>query len=400
MPLTVKGLYSSPVQVVAIEGVQGFKMKGCIMTSLPISLYCVWQWWERHYQAAHGRPDHIDFDWLDETYLGRLRQLNAWFGDIGVGNLSPTLDTSFVSMLLPYHTMIVPVILGMPATLQDVGGYQNHPLNEKQLANLKPVDLAHSPVGELLAVERDARIARYGRATQMIDLASPANNAFSLRGMEFYADLLADPPLARHYLQVITETMNAAYRFIGTLFGPLDSAPLGNCNVTMMSPDVYVDMVRPYDVRFVTEAAASQSVPPRCDLHHCNVPAESFAKAYRAIPGLRSLQGAVRSDIRAIHACLPEVNFSGMINPVELITRPPADLLADIDHALDAGVSDLALWDVDPQVTPAKLGDFLRNIARLARRHGREPGFSFIPITWEELDWEFPRYHSTDGGQP
>ena len=37
-------------------------------TPLPISLYCVWQWWEQHYQAAQGRPAAIDFDWLDATY--------------------------------------------------------------------------------------------------------------------------------------------------------------------------------------------------------------------------------------------------------------------------------------------------------------------------------------------
>jgi hypothetical protein len=245
----------------------------------------------------------------------------------------------------------------------------------------------------LLLAEREKRLARYGRATQMIDLASPANNAFSLRGMEFYLDLLSDPPLARHYLGVIVETMVLAYRFVAGHFGRLESVPLGNCNVTMISPDLYAEMVRPYDIRFVEAAAASQGVPPCCDLHHCNVPTESFAAAYRAIPGLRSLQGSVRSDIQAIHARLPHVRFSGMINPVDLITRPHADLLADIDHALDAGVSDLALWDVDPQITPATAGDFLRHLVPLARRHGREPGFSFIPITWEELDWEFPRYH-------
>ena len=364
------------------------------ITFLPISIYCVWQWWEQHYQAAHGRLDHIDFDWLDATWLGRTRQLNAWFSDLGIGQAEPVLDTGFVSMLLPYHTMIVPVVLGMLATIQDVGGYQNHPLDEKQLANLQPVDLANSPVGELLVATHNARIARYGRTTQMIDLASPANNAFSLRGTEFYLDLLADPPLAHHYLAVITETMIMAYRFIAKHFGSLESVPLANCNVTMMSPKVYVEMVRPYDIRFIEEAAASQGVPPRCDLHHCNVPTEPFAVAYRNIPGLRSLQGAVRSDIRVIRACLPEVNFSGMINPVELVTNKSADLLVEIDHALDADVHDLALWDVDPQTTPTKLGNFLRDLVHLARRHGREPGFSFTPITWEKLDWEFPRYHN------
>ena len=368
------------------------------MKPLPVSLYCVWQWWERHYQAALGRPDGVDFDWLDETYLGRQRQLHQWFGDLGVGQAEPALDTAFVSMLLPYHTMIVPVMLGMSATIQDVGGWQNHPMEPEQVAKLKPVDLAQSPVGALLLAEKAKRVARYGRATQQIDLAGAANNAFSLRGTEFYLDLLADPRLARHYMDVITETMLMAYRFIAQHFGPLTSVPLGNCNVTMMSPAVYADVVRPFDIRFVEEAAASQGGAPRCDLHHCNVPTEPFADTYAVIPGLRSLQGSVKSDIRAIRARLPDVGFSGMISPVDLLSRPQADLLADIDGALDAGVHDLALWDVDASVAPDALGRFLKSIAALAVRHGRKAEFSFIPITWEELDWEFPRYHASVKG--
>lgn len=364
---------------------------------MPVSLYCVWQWWERHDQAARGRPDRIDFDWLDATWLGRTRRLHEWFGDLGIGQADPALDTNFVSMLLPYHTMIVPVVLGMTAIIQEVGGWQNHPMEAEQVAKLKPVDLAQSPVGELLLAEKARRVARYGRASQQIDLASAANNAFLMRGTEFYLDLLADPPLARHYLGVITETMLMAYRFIAQQFGRLESVPLGNCNVTMISPEVYVEMVRSEDIRFVAEGAASQGVPPRCDLHHCNVPTENYADAYAAIPGLRSLQGSIKSDIHAIRARLPDVAFSGMINPVDLFQRPQAEVLADVDRALDAGVNDLALWDVDPSCTPALLGEFLRGIAALARRHGREAQFSFIPITWEELDWEFPRYYGKGG---
>ena len=363
------------------------------MKPLSVSLYCVWQWWEKYYQAEHGRPDAVEFDWLDEMYLGRQRRLHEWFGDLGLGQSEPVLDAGFVSLLLPYHTMIVPVILGMTATIQQNGGWQNHPLTEVRLAELEPIDLAQSLVGDRLLAERERRVVRYGRCAQMIDLASPSNNAFTLRGTDFYLDLLADPPLVRHYLGVITETMLMAYRFVGKHFGPLVSVPLGNCNATMMSPAVYAASVRPHDIRFVEQAAVSQGAEPRCDLHHCNVPTESFADVYRAIPGLRSLQGSVRSDIRAIHKALPGVTFSGMINPVDLQQRSHAELLADIERALECGVNDLALWDVDPCVSPGQLGVFLRALARLARRQGRNPQFSFIPMTWEELDWEFPQYH-------
>jgi len=237
---------------------------------------------------------------------------------------------------------------------------------------------------------------RYGVATQMTDLASPANNAFSLRGTDFYFDLLADPDFARHYLGVIAATMIMAYRFIGKQFGKQESVRLANCNAAMISPEVYAEVVPPHEIRFIEKAAASQGAPPRCDLHHCSVPTEPFAEVHRAIPGLRSLQAAAGSDIRAIRSALPGVAFSGMINPVDLLNRPHAEVLAEADRAIEAAVNDLALWDVDPAVTPARLGSFLPELAQRARRLDREPRFSFIPIAWGELDWESPQYQGEE----
>ena len=155
-------------------------------------------------------------------------------------------------------------------------------------------------------------------------------------------------------------------------------------------------MIRPCDIRFITGSISSQRESPLCDLHHCSVHTEPFAETYRDIPGLRNLQGSVWSDIRAIHAALPGVDFSGMILPTELINRPQAEVLADLDRALEDDIHDLALWDIDPSCSPEKLGAFLRELALLIRRKGREPNFSFIPFTWEELDWEFPQYRRAE----
>jgi len=278
--------------------------------------------------------------------------------------------------------------------LQDVGGYCWQNVTEETLRAIAPVDIANTWAGEHIAREHEHRLRRYGVATQMIDLASVANNAFTLRGPEFYADLIADPPLAQHYLAAITETMRLAYRFIGELFGPIEGFPLGNCNVVMMSPELYAATIRPHDIRIVEQAAAMTGQQPRCDLHHCDVKTEPFAQAYAAIPGLRSLQGSYRSDVAAIHRALPGVTFSAMVNPVDLLHRPPAQLDADIERCLTDGISDLALWNIDPACGPAEMRDLLRRIRDMVQRHQRRAEFSVIPFTWEELDWEFPRYRA------
>ena len=46
-------------------------------SALPASVYFRWTWWDQYYQGTRGRPDAIDLDWLDETYLGRQRWLHG-----------------------------------------------------------------------------------------------------------------------------------------------------------------------------------------------------------------------------------------------------------------------------------------------------------------------------------
>jgi hypothetical protein len=356
------------------------------------SVYCVWQWWEQHYQRQYGRPEQIDYDWLDRHYLGRQRFLFEHFGRFGIGAEKPVLNKNFLSTLLPYHTIIIPVLLGTPAAIQSEGGYCWRNLSEEQMHKIQPVDIADSPVGELIHLEYRKLKSRYGTVTPMLDLASVANNAFTMRGPEFYADLLAEKEFARRYMDVITETMCLAYKFITNLFGPRDGFPLGNCNVTMISPELYIDMIREYDIRCVQCAADLTKKAPSCNIHHCNVNTEPFAEAYRAIPGLKSLQGSCLSDIPKIHAVLPEVRFSAMINPVDLITKPARSIEAQLDYCISRGAADLAIWDIDTSFGPDSMVELFSRIEEIAGKYSRKASFAITPFTWEELDWEFPRY--------
>jgi hypothetical protein len=362
-------------------------------SALPVSLYCVWQWWEEHYQRVRGRPNAIDLDWLDATYLGRERFLYERLGQFGLGQAEPALDRDYLSKVMPFYFFMVPMLLGLRVHAQQVGGYAWDNLTTPQLRRLEPVDIAQTALAEHIARERERKLAHYGTVTQMLDLGgSVSNNAFEMRGPEFYADLLADPGLAHHYLGVIAETMGLAYRWVHDLFGPTEAFPLGNCNVSMMSPELYMERVREYDIRCVAYAAQVESRPPCCDLHHCNVKAEPFAQAYSAIPGLRSLQASHLSDIRRLHEILPQVAFSAMINPVELLTKPAAQLAQEIGRCLAEGANDLVIWDIDPAFGPDRLATLCTHIAQAAERQGRKAVFSAMPIAWEEMDWQFPRY--------
>jgi hypothetical protein len=293
---------------------------------------------------------------------------------------------------MPFHTMLIAVALGMETNIQEVGGYAWKAMSIEQLKNLKPVNIADSSIGELIFEHRQQRLNRYGISTQMIDLASVSNNAFMMRGPDFYVDLMVEKEFAHHYLCVIKETMCFAYKFISETFGSIDGFPLGNCNVTMMSPALYDEMICQYDIDCVEYAAKISGKEPCCDLHHCDVKTEPFAESYSKIPGLRSLQGSYHSDIKKILEVLPEIKFSAMISPVELLNRDISEVVKDIDKCIADGANDLAIWDIDTACEPEKLAEYFGNICQVAQKHNKQAAFNIIPFSWEELAWEFPIY--------
>lgn len=364
--------------------------------ALPVSVYFVWQWWEEHYQRFRGRPQTIDLDWLDETYLGRQKFLFEAFGRFGIGQAEPELNRGFVSKVLPFHCVILPAAFGASVRIKEVGGYTWETLSVEELQELPPVDIAETALAEMVVAERDQKLARYGTVSNMLDIGSPTNVAFMLRGHEFYADLLTDQSFARHYLAAITESICLAYRFASDIFDPLEGFALGNCNVVMMSPALYAEMVREYDVRCVEYAAKLNGADPRCNLHHCNVPAEAFAEAYSLIPGVQSVQASYLSDVRKVKQAMPQASFSAMVNPAHLLSRPLAGVCEDVDRCIADGATDLAVWDIDPGCGPRQMSELLDRLTDVASAHGRRPSFTVIPFAWEELDWEFRQYRGEE----
>ena len=163
-----------------------------ITKSLPVNIYFVWQWGEKYYQKFHGRPCAINMDWLDETYKDRQRFLYDEFGQFDIGQEKPVLDSHFVAKVMLFNCGIIPVTLGVKSKLEEIGGYTWRRLDIEAIKKMQPVDIATNWVGEMIIQERERKIERYGVVEQMIDLGSISNNAFILRGHEFYTDILID----------------------------------------------------------------------------------------------------------------------------------------------------------------------------------------------------------------
>lgn len=360
------------------------------MPTLPVSIYFMWEWWDAYYHNSIPRPATPSDDALDAMYLGRQRFLFDKFDGFALGHDHPVMDGFQVNSVVRWGFDLVPVLLGVTLECIEAGGWNPRPLDDAQAWQLQPVDIQEHPEGEWLAREIARKRARYGSVAHCIDLGSVMNNAFRLRGQEIYLDLLLQPELAQHLFEVILATERSLYGFLQEHFPTSDPVPVSNCNVTLLSPQVYLEQVLPFDIRqsqFVTEFTGA---PASAAVHHCDVQADPFLAAYAQLPGLASLQASIATDIAQFKTYCPTATFSAMLNPGMLADT--SCVQRHLRKALMTGVHDLCLWNIDPTVSPAHLATLLQMIRTTCGEFNCEPLFTALPFCWDELEWAFPRY--------
>ena len=361
------------------------------MTPLPVSLYFMPEWWDRHYHAGTPRPSQPSQDALESLYLGRLRFLHEQFGRGEIGQQNPNLGDGQIATVLRHCYDTVPVLLG--TTLDYGNAWGSHPRFRKlvELGGLEPVDIANHPEGEWIAGEKRRLDALYGQCMHCLDLGGVVNHAFRIVGQDIYADMISSPEEVKRLFECIIQTMRWFFDFLDDTFGGMDPVPFSNCNVVLMSPALYEDMVLPFDARQNRFAAERHGVVPRAAIHHCDVPLDPFVVAYAKLPGLASIQAAFTSDVAKAKRGLGGCDFSAMVSPMSM-NADLAAFEATMEKAIADGTDDLAMWNVDPGTTPDRLREVLDIIDAICRQHSRQPKYEAMPLCWEKMQWAHGQY--------
>jgi hypothetical protein len=361
------------------------------MHPLPVSLYFMPEWWDRHYHVDKPRASEPSQNALESLYLGRLRFLYEQFGQWEIGQDNPKLEGGQIATVLRHGYDTVPVLLGTTLDYGNAWGFfpRFHTLGE--LGGLEPVDIANHPEGEWLVREKQRLDSLYGRCTHCLDLGSVVNHAFRIVGQDIYADMIGNPEEVKRLFECILQTMRRLFDFMDDVFGEMDPVPFSNCNVTLMGPALYEDLVLPFDARQNRFAAERHGVVPRAAIHHCDVPLDPFVEAYAKLPGLASVQASFTSDVAKAKKGLGGCDFSAMVSPRSL-NADLAAFEASLQEAIADGTDDLAIWNVDPETGPDRLRTILGIVDTVCRRHGREPRFEPMPLCWEEMQWAHRQY--------
>jgi len=369
----------------------------CAMRELTVSICFVKEWWDRYFHTHFPRPERISDDALDDMYLSRKRFLFEEFGAFGIGEEHPVMDGRYVSLVLKYGMDLIPYLLGAKLACKDAGGYQPTEFSYEQLRKMEPVDIASHPFAKWILEEKDRKIARYGMAGGFLDYESPINIASRLRGMDFFLDLAEDPAFTQHILNLSLETIKNVVRFACETFPPsqydiIHDFMIGNCSVTMLSPKMYAEAIRPFDTEFARFCGELTKGSADLLLHHCDVEADAFLDAYSVIPNLRKLQASHRTDIAAIARKMPQVAFCAMVSPSEMNNLDSSALTALFERVIRLGGYEVDLWNIDTRTSPAKLREIFDTITVKSKEYNSTVNFDVLPFVWDELEWAYPMY--------
>jgi len=360
------------------------------MRPLPVSLYFMPEWWGRHYHTRFPRASQPSQTALESMYLGRLRFLYEQFGNWGIGKENPALGGGQIATVLRHGYDTVPVLLGTTLDFGNAWGFFPRFRNIEELRNLAPVDIRNHPEGQWIIDEKRRLDSLYGRSTHCLDLGGVVNHAFRIVGENIYADMLDCPGAVRDLFECILQTMRWFFDFLETVFGGMDPVPVSNCNVTLMGPALYEELVLPFDARQNHFAAERSGVAPRAAVHHCDVPVDPFLGAYSRLPGLASMQASYRSDVAEAKHRLG-CNFSAMISP-RALNADLSEFHMHLEKAIAAEVDDLAIWNVDPATDPDRLRTVLAIIDSVCRQYKRQSQYDPMPLCWEEIQWAHGAY--------
>lgn len=359
-------------------------------SDLPVHLSFLPGWYDAHFFTTHERPPAATDEAQERLYLQRKRFLHDHFAEFGIGEADPVADGKWVNRISKFCCDFIPYLLGVRLKCMDVGFYHPQPLSEQQIRDLKPVDLATSPLGRWI-LERKATLSeRYGSAAQGLYLEGSLNAAARVRGEEIYADLYLNQDLVHHLFDVINETVLLAYRFLAPEFD-MGWVTLFNCTANHIGPDLYEKLCLPNDL-YVVEQVRKLVAGPHIHLHHCDLPVDPYRHAYGRIPHLGTIDGSHTTDIAALEQHLGDVRFLALVNPMVIAQTPLQDMASILAGLLEQGADDLFLIHIDAATDIERLRSLLDLVRRCGEQAGRRVSFDVAPLCEEELEWAFPRY--------
>jgi hypothetical protein len=282
----------------------------------------------------------------------------------GIDNPEKSLDL----LTGTYGCVSVAAIYGIPIVYTE----DNWPkckrsyLNDNEIDNLQPPDLERNPFFQELMKQVDWIASNEGRVEGFINFQGVLNNAYRLRGGKIFYDMVDSPQRCRHLFDCICTTMTSAakqlYKRQLQSGVKVDFFTVSNCMVNMVSPELYREMLLPFDKKIAETFGC-------IGIHNCSWNADAYIDDYVAIPYLGYIDMGIDSNLARASEVFPHARRALMYRPTDLVNKSPETIEADLEKiARRYAPCDIVVADIEADTPDERILAFLKLCNKINKR--------------------------------
>ncbi len=333
------------------------------------------KWFRSNMGLDYLEPWHTDPLLRTESLVKMKHTLNEHFPELLLGGADPDATTGTISVA--YGTTTIAAIMGTPIHYMDDNWPANPPseFSEDDALALAVPDLDDNPVFRDLMRQMDLIGEKWGRIEGVLNFQGVLNNCFRVRGQDIFVDLALNPEIAKHVIDVVTETM---IKVIKAIYARQEASGVereyfvtSNCVVNMISGDYYERFLLPAD-RKLAESFKYFGI------HNCAWNVDPYLDAYRTNEPLGYLDFGLDSDLARIAEMFPESRRCLMYSPVDLQNKSLGEIEADLAEVRDTLTPcEIIVTDIEDTTPDERVLDFYKLCAKVWKMDLRD----LVPTT-------------------
>ncbi len=320
-------------------------------------------WFKESMGLDYGEQWHRDPIYRHETVVKMKKTLNQRFPQLMLGGSNPESTHGSISVI--YGTALIPAILGAPIVYMDDNWPANPPahMSEEDAWKMEVPKLESSPIFCNLMEQMDIIEKEWGKVEGVLNCQGVLNNAFRIRGQDIFTDLIINPNLAYHVLDVCTQTMIEVIKkvYVRQKESGVEKEYFvtSNCVVNMLSGRQYEEFILSFDKKL------SDSFK-YFGIHNCAWTVDPYLDAYGGIRTLSYLDFGITSNIEKIKRNFSDTRLCLIYSIVDLKNKTRDEIRHELQRIHDILIPcEIIIGDIDAGTPDEMVMDFYRLAAEV-----------------------------------
>jgi len=309
---------------------------------LPVAFVFHPEWWHKNYGLCFEKDFFYDPDTRVEADLEMRKILNERFGKYNIEKELRPKPRPCIGAVHLAAGYIISEMFGCDIEFNKDSAPQVIVKNitDKEADNIEPVNFTENKTFQELKSLIEKLKKKFGYVMGDINWQGILNVALDLRGEQIFIDMMQNQDRSTKIFDAIAETIkrfviyiksetgtssisvNRTVKFINSTLN-LHS----NCSVTMISPDVYKNLLLKYDIEM------AKKLQPY-GIHHCGNNMHVHAEGYAKVNGASFFDVGWGSDISYCRKKLPNAFLNLRYDPVKIKDAKTDEIKADIQKMI------------------------------------------------------------------